>query len=64
MNQSTSLEIDEMPPVLTQRTINFSWKQSPSTQRLLDVISSIIAAEYVSVAKQNPKLFLRQEVVK
>ena len=64
MNQSTSLEIDELPPVSIRQTINFSWKQSPSTQKLLDVISTIIAAEYVFVAKQNPKLFLRQEVVK
>jgi hypothetical protein len=30
----------------------------PSLQRLLDVISSIIAEEYIMIAKQNPEVFL------
>ena len=30
----------------------------PSVQRLLDVISSIIADEYIMIAKQNPDVFL------
>ena len=34
-----------------------SWKDSPPTQRLLDVISSIIAEEYIMIAKQNPDVF-------
>jgi len=29
----------------------------PSLQRLLDVISSIIAEEYIMIAKQNPAVF-------
>ena len=29
----------------------------PSLQRLLDVISSIIAEEYIMIAKQNPEMF-------
>ncbi len=29
----------------------------PSIQRLLDVISSIIAEEYIMIAKQNPAVF-------
>ena len=29
----------------------------PSFQRLLDVISSIIAEEYIVIAKQNPEIF-------
>ena len=31
---------------------------SPSFQRLLDVISSILAEEYIMIAKQNPEVFL------
>lgn len=38
--------------------IEFNWKRSPSIQKLLDVISLIIATEYVSTAKQNPAAFL------
>ncbi len=30
----------------------------PSLQHLLDVISSIIAEEYIMIAKQNPGVFL------
>jgi hypothetical protein len=33
---------------------------SPSFQRLLDVISSIIAEEYITIAKLNPQVFLKQ----
>jgi hypothetical protein len=29
----------------------------PSLQRLLDVVSSIIAEEYIMIAKQNPEIF-------
>lgn len=35
-------------------TIN---SDSPSLKRLLDVISSIIAEEYITIAKQNPAVF-------
>jgi len=38
-------------------SFRLSWKDSPSIQRLLDVISSIIAQEYVQIAKQQPELF-------
>ena len=34
-----------------------SWIDNPSVQKLLDVISSIIADEYIQVAKQNPEIF-------
>ena len=33
---------------------------SPSLKRLLDVISSIIAEEYIAIAKQNPTVFIKQ----
>jgi len=35
---------------------NPTWTVS-SVQRLLDVISSIIAEEYIIIAKQNPDIF-------
>jgi len=34
-----------------------SWADDPSIQRLLDIVSSIIADEYIKVAKQNPDVF-------
>jgi len=37
-----------------------NWKDSPSIQRLLDVISSILAEEYIMIAKQNPEVFIKQ----
>ncbi len=44
----------------TVPAIHFNWKDSPSVQRLLDVISSILAEEYIATAKQNPEVFLQQ----
>ncbi len=37
--------------------VSFNWQNSSSVQRLLDVITSIIAEEYITVAKQNPEVF-------
>ncbi len=34
-----------------------TWADDPSVQKLLDVISSIIANEYIDVAKQNKGVF-------
>lgn len=34
-----------------------NWNDSPSVQRLLDVLSSILAEEYIATAKQNPEVF-------
>lgn len=45
-------------------SFRLSWNDSPSIQRLLDVISSIIAEEYITIAKQNPELFHKQGDVK
>jgi len=35
---------------------------NPSVLRLLDVISSILAEEYIATAKQNPEVFIKNEV--
>ena len=33
------------------------WIDNPSVQKLLDVVVSIMAEEYIQIAKQNPDLF-------
>jgi len=37
--------------------INLIWADNLSAQELLDVVASIIADEYISIAKENPKTF-------
>ncbi len=37
--------------------LGLCWRDSPAVQGLLDVISVILATEYVRVAKQNPETF-------
>ena len=39
------------------KTKGFVWTNNPDIQKLLDVIASILADEYVQIAKQNPKVF-------
>ena len=39
------------------KKINFSWQDSPPIKHLLDAISSIVAQEYIEMAKQNPDVF-------
>ena len=40
--------------------INFNWPDNPAVKNLLDVISSILAEEYVQIAKDNPEIFSSQ----
>ncbi|MCK9573664.1 MAG: hypothetical protein M0R20_04645 [Candidatus Omnitrophica bacterium] len=49
---------------VTGNKATFSWKDIPSMQRLLDVISSILAEEYIIIAKQSPDIFLKHKDVK
>lgn len=39
------------------KTKGFVWTNNPDIQKLLDVIASIIADEYIQTAKQNPEIF-------
>jgi len=39
------------------------WRDDPSVRRLLDVIASLLAAEYTQVAKKNPKVFRQGELI-
>ncbi|MEK6563672.1 MAG: hypothetical protein AABZ65_01430 [Candidatus Omnitrophota bacterium] len=53
-------EIASPPQILAgsngkQEKLN--WQDSLPIQRLLDAISSIIAQEYITIAKQNPTVF-------
>jgi len=41
----------------TTQAISLNWVDSPSVQKLLDVVVSIIAEEYIQIAKQNPDIF-------
>jgi len=44
-------------PSIARNDIMFSWMDNPSVQKLLDTIASIIADEYIQIAKQNPDTF-------
>ncbi len=41
----------------TTRPISLIWVDNASVQKLLDVVVSIIAEEYIQIAKQNPEIF-------
>ncbi len=36
---------------------SFAWTDNPHIQKLLDVVASIIADEYIQIAKQNKDIF-------
>lgn len=38
-------------------SISFNWADNPDVRHLLDTISSIIANEYIKIAKNNPDIF-------
>jgi len=41
----------------TTQPISLNWSDNPSVQKLLDVVISIIADEYIQITKQNPEIF-------
>jgi len=41
----------------TIQPIDFSWTNNPDIKNLLDAISSILAEEYIEIAKQNRDIF-------
>ena len=41
----------------TTQPISFVWVDNASIQKLLDVVVSIMADEYIQIAKQNPEIF-------
>ncbi len=53
MNQITIAQTEKK----IEKAINLSWKDNPAVQKLLDVVTSILAEEYIQIAKQNPDVF-------
>jgi len=45
--------------IIKKEHFHLCWKDSLPIQHLLDTISSILAEEYIAVAKQNPDVFLK-----
>ena len=39
------------------KSISLNWTDNSSVRELLDVVVSIIAEEYIQIAKQNPDVF-------
>lgn len=46
----------------TNQTISLCWAENTGVQNLLDVVVSIIAEEYIEIAKQNPDIFSNKGV--
>ena len=42
----------------------FGWESNPSIQKLLNVVSYILANEYVNAVRENPSLFTDDKSVK
>jgi len=45
----------------TIQPIDFSWTNNPDIKNLLDAISSILAEEYIEIAKQNRDIFSNEK---
>ena len=51
-------EIASSPAVLrNDESAKFNWMDNLPVQKLLDVVISIIADEYIQVVKDNPEVF-------
>ena len=56
MNKLAVAQIEKnIKPEVEQISLN--WSDNPSVQKLLDVLCSIIADEYIGIAKRNPDVF-------
>ena len=55
--QSTALkeETEECQTRIEHKS--FGWSENPDVQQLLDVVTSIMAEEYIEIAKRNPDVF-------
>ncbi len=60
MNNTATTEKSKKPQIDTQ-SISLNWADNPSIKKLLDVVASIIAEEYIQIAKQNPEVFSKKE---
>ena len=48
---------NKISAITKNQPINLSWADNLSAQELLDVVASIIADEYICIAKENPETF-------
>jgi hypothetical protein len=56
-----AVEITSPPAGARNNSQNkLKWQDSLPVQRLLDVVSAVLAEEYISAAKQNPEVFNKQ----
>ncbi len=55
-----TIEIASAPSVPRDEQKKFNWQDNLPIQRLLDTISTILAEEYITIAKQNPQAFLKK----
>ena len=57
--QESMTEAIEAAPDLFDEvsSISLTWSENPAAKRLLDVIASILAEEYIQTARQNPEIF-------
>ena len=44
-------------PMAPRNDVRYNWLDNPDVQKLLDVIASIIADEYIQIAKKNKDVF-------
>jgi len=58
MGVRTITEEIASPPKADRNDKCFGWMDNPEIRKLLDVVSEIIAAEYIEVAKRNKDVFL------
>jgi len=49
--------------IIKKEHFNLCWNNSLPIQHLLDTISSIMAHEYIQIARENPDLF-KERIVK
>jgi len=60
-----TIEITSAPTISREgKQKKLNWQDSLPVQHLLDAISSILAEEYITIAKQNPQTFIKQGVTK
>ena len=59
MNNQALGKVEKFTEDINQ-IISLSWFDNPSVQNLLDVVVSIIAEEYIEIARQNPDIFSKR----
>ncbi len=52
----TALQVDQTPRTGI-RAGCLNWTENPAVQRLLDVVVSVLADEFIRTTKQNPEAF-------